>query len=530
MNINSEWVINYIKNYGTNIIIPSNAEVIEQGSFDYSSLDMEFGEGYTENHNLTLNFENGSHLRKIETFAFVCVKISNEILIPDSVEEMGQFAFLSEIYKLKFGDDSQIKSLGDSSCMTFPNEITIPQNLESIIISENNNTKKLIVKDNSKVNSIEIIKDGVDVILPNGLVINGNEDRKLFKVSKCGDNWKIFYKKEGTYFFELIDGKKSKLTVLESKTLLNVWNPSDSQYNNGIYLYKSIYDLDVNSLLNDERVMFETDCLSTDENALEDNGGRNHGFMYTKQEVIDIRKVLDKIADKVNVPPENVRDREKIIYAQIVQNLFEYLKYDYGTLRLIEQNEFDYDKDIQEQVHSSQNMKGILKGSTVCKGFSTVINSLVYRFGIESKSLSNNEHAWNYVILDGKRYEDDFTWYGDNLAVSNIMGIDTFLGGKSTNGKRKFSKLKFHEISEDIELDDSITPAQQLNLLATDWTKVKDWENVDLNSSKISDTMMKCLFNFASNHRFLASFLLKSKEKNSEINERMLDSGRSVKR
>ena len=57
MNINIEWVINYIKNYGTNIIIPSNAEVIEQGSFDYLSLDMEFGEGYTENHNLTLNFE-----------------------------------------------------------------------------------------------------------------------------------------------------------------------------------------------------------------------------------------------------------------------------------------------------------------------------------------------------------------------------------------------------------------------------------------------------------------------------------------
>ena len=42
MNINIEWVINYIKNYGTNIIIPSNAEVIEQGSFDYSRLDMEF--------------------------------------------------------------------------------------------------------------------------------------------------------------------------------------------------------------------------------------------------------------------------------------------------------------------------------------------------------------------------------------------------------------------------------------------------------------------------------------------------------
>ena len=110
------------------------------------------------------------------------------------------------------------------------------------------------------------------------------------------------------------------------------------------------------------------------------------------------------------------------------------------------------------------------------------------------------------------------------------MGIDTFLDGIEQNGKRKFSKLKYHEISESIELDESITPTQQLNLLATDWTKVKDWENIDLNSSKISNTMMKCLFNFASNHRFLASLLLKNKEKNSEINERMLESGRSVKR
>ena len=64
MIINYEWVINYIKDNGTNIIIPSNAEIIEQGSFDSLSLDREFGEGYTESHPLTLNFENGSHLKK----------------------------------------------------------------------------------------------------------------------------------------------------------------------------------------------------------------------------------------------------------------------------------------------------------------------------------------------------------------------------------------------------------------------------------------------------------------------------------
>ena len=39
MIINYEWVINYIKDNGTNIIIPSNVEIIVQGSFDSLSLD-----------------------------------------------------------------------------------------------------------------------------------------------------------------------------------------------------------------------------------------------------------------------------------------------------------------------------------------------------------------------------------------------------------------------------------------------------------------------------------------------------------
>ena len=132
--------------------------------------------------------------------------------------------------------------------------------------------------------------------------------------------------------------------------------------------------------------------------------------------------------------------------------------------------------------------------------------------------------------MDGKKYEDDFTWYRDSLAVSNIMGIDTFLGGKNLEGKRKFSGLRYHDIGDDIELDESISSVQQLNLLTTDWTKVKDWSNIDLNSSSISNKMVDNLFKFASNHRFLLSILLKNKGINSRINAKMIDGGRSVKR
>ena len=530
MTINSEWVIEYIKKHGTDIIIPKDVEIIEQGAFDNLILDNEFGEGYSENTFLTLKFDNGSKLSKIESGAFSAINISNEIIIPDSVEIMGQLAFYSAIYNIRFGKNSRLKDIGLSNCMSFPNKMIIPSKIKTITIGEFNGIKELIISEESEIENVQIDRDGVYIILPSGIILKSSEEKHLKRIAKCGNNWKIFYKKGDDYLFEIIDGSISNELVLESGSLLKVWNPDGCQFEDGIYLYKSIFDLDTDNILDDEKVMLETDYLSTAENNLVDNGGRNVGYMYSKQEVIEIKNVLNEIIKKVNIPPENVKDREKIIYAQIVQNLFEYLKYDYETLNLIEEKEFDYDKSTQEIVHSSQNMKGILKGNTVCKGFSTVINSLTYYFGIHSKSITNEDHAWNYIILDGKKYEDDFTWYRDSLAVSNIMGIDTFLGGKNLEGKRKFSGLRYHNIGDDIELDESISSVQQLNLLATDWTKVKDWSNIDLNSSSISNKMVDNLFKFASNHRFLLSILLKNKEINSSINAKMIDGGRSVKR
>ena len=63
---------------------------------------------------------------------------------------------------------------------------------------------------------------------------------------------------------------------------------------------------------------------------------------------------------------------------------------------------------------------------------------------------------------------------------------------------------------------------QQLNLLATDWSKVTDWAKVDLNSSEISESLLKDLVAFASNNRQLLAFLLKNKEKNDQINSLLL--------
>lgn len=530
MIITSNWVIDYIKKHGTDIIIPKEAIKIEQGAFDYFTLNGQFGENYCDQVMFTLNFEANSKLIEIESGSFSGVNISNEILIPNTVEKMGQLSFYSSVYNVNFGNNSRIENIGISDCMSFPSEMVIPSKIKDITIGEFNKVNKLVIEDSSKIENITIIKDDISITLPNNLTLKSDNNVTIKRIAKCGNNWKIFYKKDNNYFFELLDGKSKVKTTLESGRLLNVWNPGKYQFDDGIYLYRSIFDFDINNLLDDERVMFETDYLTIDGNYLADNSGRNIGYMYTKKEIIEIKKVLNEIIEKINVPPQNIKDREKIIYSQIVQNLFEYLKYDYSTSHLIENEEFNYDKDNQEIVHSSQNMKGILKGNTVCKGFSTVINSLALFFNIKSKSIMNEEHAWNYIVLDGDKFEDDFTWYRDKLSVSNIIGINTFLGGINSDGKRKFSNLKYHELNDNIELSQSITSTQQLNLLATNWANVKDWSKIDLNSSVMSNKMLEHLFNFASNNRFLSSLILKNKAKNSIINDFMMNSRRGVRK
>ena len=530
MTITSNWVIDYIKKYGTDFVIPKEATKIEYNAFNAFILDEQFGEDYCDKTIFTLNFEPNSKLIEIENRAFLGINISNEILIPNTVKKMGQLSFYSSIYNINFGNNSKIENIGYSESMSFPYEMVIPPKIKDITISEINKISKLIIEADSKIENITIKKNDVSIVLPNDLTLKSNSNANILKIVKLCNNWKVFYRKDNNCFFELLDGKKKTKTILEKGSLLKVWNPGKYIFDEGIYLYKSIYDLNTDNLLDDERVIFETDYLSTDERYLSDNYGRNIGYMYTKKEVIEIKKILNEIIKKINVPPKNIKDREKIIYSQIVQNLFEYLKYDYTTAYLIENNESEYDKNKQESVHSSQNMKGILKGNTVCKGFSTVINSLTLFFNIKSKSIMNTKHAWNYLVLDNNKYEDDFTWYRDKLAVSNIIGINTFLGGINPDGKRKFSNLESHELNDDIDLSESITPTQQLNLLATNWSDVKDWSKVDLNSAIISDRMLEHLFNFASNNVFLSSLILRDKEKNSIINDFMINSIRGIKK
>lgn len=244
-------------------------------------------------------------------------------------------------------------------------------------------------------------------------------------------------------------------------------------------------------------------CLKTDYNEQESfwgSYGTQKGAIYNKEEAILIKKKLEEIISQINIPPKGIKDREKIIYAQIVQQLSKIMQYDFEGAELIDENKGIYyiDKDDQEKIDKTQNLKGLIETDckSVCKGMSTVINALTKYFGIESKSIYNDEHAWNLVTLDGKTYEDDFTWYLENLKSGTLPSIQTFLCG-NIEGKRMFNTLPYHNYDMALSLDPGITSTEKINLLATDWASVRDWEKINIRETNALDTFINQLSDFA---------------------------------
>ena len=98
MEIDSEWIVDYIKKKGLRIIIPKEATVIKSEALDSSIIHYECPE-YDEDtleEKVTVEFEQGSALEKIEPFAFRGVGAGKDIEIPKSVKTIGDCAFYGQ--------------------------------------------------------------------------------------------------------------------------------------------------------------------------------------------------------------------------------------------------------------------------------------------------------------------------------------------------------------------------------------------------------------------------------------------------
>jgi len=174
---------------------------------------------------------------------------------------------------------------------------------------------------------------------------------------------------------------------------------------------------------------------------------------------------------------KDVEEYEKQII-QVKNNIVAHLngKSDYEKVKIVHDyliDTVDYEKNLSK--HDIYNLYGALVNKKcVCEGYAKAFQYLMNEIGIENTIIigtgtnSRNEtenHAWNYVKLDGKWYAVDVTWddpiitgggkltnkarYEYFLKGSNTMNANHFPSGKFTQDGKTF---KYPELSvEDYE-------------------------------------------------------------------------------
>ena len=507
MIIDKNWMKEYIRKNGRKIIIPQNAKKID---LNWNEILQDFHEDDVE---IELYFEKDSQLEEISDSAFWGCNIINKVTLPDSLKKLGNYAFYGYPVRINLSEKSELETCKNNVIYYGEEEIVLPKKLQRLDI-QNATIKKITIPKDSCVKILCISRNMKEIELSDGYKIVVDENESIYQFENTEKRYNIITINSENGDIDYISFDKETKEKKFNKKIIN----EDKVGELAVIQYESIWDVNIEELkeLKSETMVYlqrdntirEYDCFS--------QNGIRKGAIYKLDEIQQIREILKEILSEINILPQNVKDREKIIYSQIIQSLTGYMKYDYETSDIIEQEQDYVNEDNEEKVDKSQNLKGLLEKKTVCKGFSTIIQALAEYYGLKCEVIRNDTHAWNYIELDGEKYEDDFTWYQDDLNTSNIIGINTFLKGKDKNDKREFSRLEHHQIENEIILSPSISKEERFNLLTTDWKSIEDWDNINLNKKIENEDFIKEIENFVMSRKSILLQIIKKKT-NSKI-------------
>lgn len=133
---------------------------------------------------------------------------------------------------------------------------------------------------------------------------------------------------------------------------------------------------------------------------------------YTAEE---IELINDKVNDVIKEKTDNsmpIKEKIKVIHDYIIDNTeYDRLKYD--------------NKD--DTTYKSNTAYGVLfEGYGTCNGYADAMAIFLDKMNVINYKISNDEHIWNLVYLDGKWYHLDLTW-DDPISDTNINRDTYFL-------------------------------------------------------------------------------------------------------
>lgn len=158
---------------------------------------------------------------------------------------------------------------------------------------------------------------------------------------------------------------------------------------------------------------------------------------YSPEEIDKINKVVDKIIEEKITNSMPTKEKIKVIHDYIIDNTeYDKLKYE--------------NKD--DTTYKSNTAYGVLiEGYGTCNGYADAMAIFLNKMNIINYKISNDEHIWNLVFLDGKWYHLDLTW-DDPISDINVNRdtyflITTDMLEKLNDGTHNFDRNIYSEAS-----------------------------------------------------------------------------------
>ena len=232
-------------------------------------------------------------------------------------------------------------------------------------------------------------------------------------------------------YFQLqsLDGNKRNLYLLigesvkKSQNIINIGKLNLSQQevievysrflaDNPQYFYISkSYLIIYNSFGNKIRAIV---ILYTDGEATDDFDNNMNMTSVADRNIINqkITEVNNSIDTIISTIPDDISDalKEKLLYDYVV-NLVEY---DYSVI--------DSNEDITNtNTHAFDIYGALIKGLSVCEGYTKLFQLLCYNVGINSTQVFGEAdgalHVWNAIKIDDEWYHSDLTWADDEDSI-----------------------------------------------------------------------------------------------------------------
>lgn len=221
---------------------------------------------------------------------------------------------------------------------------------------------------------------------------------------------------------------------------------------------------------------------------------------YKREEYLLVRREIDKILEEVDIPTQDIPDREKKIFAQIYKKLAEKIEYDYYAISK------DGQKDEKLQITCRNLYGGLLQNKCVCAGYADILRNILSCVDIEAEYVGASVdidggaeynlkdpsgHAWNRVTLDGKQYWTDLTWDRENI-ITERYPLRYCLKSTKDFGHKEFKVSNID--TRDDKCTESLSSEEQMELFDGErvYSQPAEEKEVAENMGYLSSMVVKC--------------------------------------